>query len=251
VFSASAEWQGGGAPAEGASTTLAVTVAVQVGWHVNSNVPLEDYLVPTTVRLDLPPGWTAEPAVFPPHREARFAFSETPLAVFEGMFTVTIRGRVAAAALPESIGAPSRLGCSDKMCLTTECRYRRDRRHRRSDDSDIGSGACRRRVPSARRTRKRRCLSAAFLRGGKHSRDRLPRRPGLNLTPCVPADPDHDRVLPRLKTSALALISYAGGMVLMYSALGVVPLTGSLFGPRYGQCGSSAASCCSFWSWPP
>ena len=71
VFAASAEWQGGGAPAEGASTTLAVTVAVQEGWHVNSNVPLEDYLIPTTVRLDLPPGWTAEPAVFPPHREAR------------------------------------------------------------------------------------------------------------------------------------------------------------------------------------
>lgn len=239
VFSASAEWQAGGAPTAGSSTTLAVTVAIQEGWHVNSNVPLEDYLVPTAVRLDLPAGWTAEPAVFPPHREVRFAFSEKPLAVFEGMITVTIRvTRAPAAALPASIGgAVEAQACNDKMCLaptevpftvgtggtvgtTTAATVREVTETTQPPVGPEGAGG----------------LSGAFLRGGLPLQLAIVFLAGLalNLTPCVfPLIQITIGFFLAQKTSRgwLLALTYAGGMVLMYSALGVAAaLTGSLFG---------------------
>jgi len=241
VFSASAEWQGGGAPAEGASTTLAITVAIQEGWHVNSNVPLEDYLVPTAVRLDLPAGWTAEPAVFPPHREVRFAFSEKPLAVFEGMITVTIRvTRAPAAALPATIGgAVEAQACNDKLCLApTEVPFTLGTGGAVGTTTATPAG-----VPEIADSAQTPAgpegaggLSAAFLRGGLPLQLAIVFLAGLalNLTPCVfPLIQITIGFFLAQKTSRgwLLALTYAGGMVLMYSALGVAAaLTGSLFG---------------------
>lgn len=240
VFSVSAEWQAG-VPAEGGSSNLAVTVAIQEGWHVNSNTPLEDYLVPTGVRLDLPAGWTAEPAAFPPHREAMFAFSEKPLAVFEGMITVTIRvTRDAGAALPSTIGgAVEAQACNDKLCLApAEVPF----------TVDTGGAANAPGAPAmaAPRDPQRSAapaasdgpggLSTAFLRGGLPLQLVIVFLAGLalNLTPCVfPLIQITIGFFLAQKTSRgwLLALTYAGGMVLMYSALGVAAaLTGSLFG---------------------
>jgi DsbC/DsbD-like thiol-disulfide interchange protein len=83
VFSAAAAWQGA-PPAPGVPAVLRVEVTVQPGWHVNSNAPLDPYLIPTSIRLGLPTGWSADKPRFPASRRARFAFSEDELAVFEG-----------------------------------------------------------------------------------------------------------------------------------------------------------------------
>ncbi|MGE5236601.1 MAG: cytochrome c biogenesis protein CcdA [Acidobacteriota bacterium] len=118
VFTASAAWRNA-PPAPGAAAQLVVTVEVQPGWHINSNTPLEEFLIPTEVRLDLPPGWTADPPSFPPHRLASFAFSDGPVAVFEGSFAVNLlvhRGRDAAAQATLH-GVVEAQACNDKMCL--------------------------------------------------------------------------------------------------------------------------------------
>jgi len=99
VFRVSAAWREG-APAPGAAGTVVVTVEVKGGWHVNSSTPLEDYLIPTAVRLELPAGWSADALVYPAHREARFEFSEDRVAVFEKTFTVVVPLRVAPGAGP-------------------------------------------------------------------------------------------------------------------------------------------------------
>jgi hypothetical protein len=59
VFTASAAWEGQ-PPPPGGSGTVRIQVTVQSGWHVNSDAPLDPYLIPTRVRLELPAGWSAE-----------------------------------------------------------------------------------------------------------------------------------------------------------------------------------------------
>jgi len=118
VFSVSAAWEGGG-PRPGQWATLAVTVDVEDGWHINSATPLDPFLVPTTLALDLPPGWQAEPPRFPRHRLARFSFSEDRVAVLEGRFTVTVRVRPAEGATwPAALAlAFTAQACNDVQCL--------------------------------------------------------------------------------------------------------------------------------------
>ena len=75
VFSTTARWERD--PTAAPSTyTLAVAVTVDEGWHVNSHTPLSEDLIPTTLRLELPAGWSAGDPVYPKHRTARFEFSD-------------------------------------------------------------------------------------------------------------------------------------------------------------------------------
>jgi thiol:disulfide interchange protein DsbD len=118
VFSASASWQGAPPVASG-SAALQVAVTVQPGWHVNSNTPLDPYLIPTRVHLELPQGWQAEPPAFPPSKLVKFAFSDDKLAVFEGTFAVTILIHVpAGAAVPPTLrGNVEAQACNNQLCL--------------------------------------------------------------------------------------------------------------------------------------
>lgn len=118
VFSATAAWQRDPSTAPGAYT-LAVTVTVQDGWHVNSHAPLSEDLIATTVQVEAPTGWQVGAPVFPPHRKARFEFSEEPVAVHEGTFVVRIPMTIPAdaartAVLKATVRAQA---CNDRECL--------------------------------------------------------------------------------------------------------------------------------------
>lgn len=118
VFSASAAWQRDPSAAPGAYT-LAVTVTVQDGWHVNSHVPLSEDLIATAVQVEAPTGWQVGAPVFPSHRKARFEFSEEPVAVHEGSFVVRIPVTIPAnaartAVLKATVRAQA---CNDRECL--------------------------------------------------------------------------------------------------------------------------------------
>ena len=103
------------------SGTLAVKVPVQLqeGYHVNSNTPNEEYLIP--LRL------TWEKGVFPvievaypkPHME-KYDFSEKPLSVFTAGFEILSTFRVPATA-PTGLGMiAGKLryqACSKTACL--------------------------------------------------------------------------------------------------------------------------------------
>ncbi len=118
VFSVAAHWQAE-APAAGTEATLEIVISIEPGWHINSNAPLDPYLIPTEVRLDLPSGWTGGPPVFPPHRLATFAFSEEPLAVFEHDVTVSVPVHRDSGAAATSLvhGAVVAQACNDTTCL--------------------------------------------------------------------------------------------------------------------------------------
>lgn len=238
VFSVSASWEGEG-PREGRWSTLVVRVAVDEGWHVNSNAPLDPYLVPTVVTVTVPPGWTAEKPEYPRHRLMRFSFSEERVAVFAGTFSVRVRVRPGAGtAWPATLeGRVEAQACNDVQCLAPAAVVfsvpidgtgapGAVRAQSSADDPNGVSPAAGDRAGRFARSGLLFQLVLAFLAGL-----------ALNLTPCVyPLIPitvgffASQRSQNRSTTWLLAA-SYVLGMALMYSALGVVAaLTGRLFG---------------------
>ncbi len=67
----------------GGQLKLAVKALIDEGWHINSNKPKEDFLIPTTIELDSASGLKFDKLVFPKAREIKFEFSDIPLVVYE------------------------------------------------------------------------------------------------------------------------------------------------------------------------
>ncbi len=118
VFSATAAWQAA-PPRPGETGVLTVFLSVQPGWHVNSNAPLDPYLIPTQVRLDLPAGWTAAAPHYPQPQLVKLSFSDDKLAVFEGRVAITVAITAAAGAAPvtELRGAVEAQACNNQVCV--------------------------------------------------------------------------------------------------------------------------------------
>src|SRR6185436_19837307 len=57
----------------GETARIAAKVTVEAGWHVNSNTPTFDYLIPTKLDLELPDGWSDEAVRYPKHEMQTFA----------------------------------------------------------------------------------------------------------------------------------------------------------------------------------
>jgi len=245
VFSAQGAWQPA-PPVAGGTAVAVVTISVDPGWHINSNTPLEDFLIPTQVRLSLPTGWTADPPVFPEHRLVSLSFSETPVAVYEGSFSVRIAVHAAAtgAAVRELAGVIEAQACNDRQCMAPEEVEFAVAGSAGGDattaaappagatpgeaPSPAGSGAP---TPAG--------LSQRFLGGSLLLQLAIVFVAGLalNLTPCVyPLIPITVGFFVAQKQisgrrSWLLAVAYVLGMSVTYSALGVIAaLTGRLFG---------------------
>jgi thiol:disulfide interchange protein DsbD len=100
---------------------LAVVLKIRPGFHLNAREKSQEYLIATDLKVDLPAGFTAGPAVYPKGTLRNFPFSkDKPLNVYEG--TAILR-------LPLTAGASVPLGtqhiplkvryqaCSDEVCL--------------------------------------------------------------------------------------------------------------------------------------
>ncbi len=78
---------------DAAETRLAVHV--QNGFHVNSNTPTEDYLIP--LKLQWEPGALASAEiVYPKPEMEKYSFSDKPLSVFIGDFLILVRFKAGA-----------------------------------------------------------------------------------------------------------------------------------------------------------
>lgn len=104
----------------GSSHRIAVELTIQKPYHINSHQPSEAYLIPTTLELETPEGVTLGRIKYPEAELKQFAFSETPLAVYEGTVhlftTVTIVPDFAGkeVVLKGTVGYQA---CDDETCL--------------------------------------------------------------------------------------------------------------------------------------
>jgi suppressor for copper-sensitivity B len=105
---------------------LAALVSIEKDWHVNSNKPTFDFLIPTVLTLALPEGWAPGQIRYPPAEMQRFAFADQPLAVYDGDVVIVadleVPAGTAAGTYPVR-GSLRYQACDDSQCLppvTTE-----------------------------------------------------------------------------------------------------------------------------------
>jgi thioredoxin:protein disulfide reductase len=97
---------------------LRLTATIASGWHVNSHRPSEEYLIATTAQLDPIAGVTFGEPVYPAGVQKKFAFSESPLSVYEGSFAIDVPVLWNAQSPPTAIsGRIEYQACNDKSCL--------------------------------------------------------------------------------------------------------------------------------------
>jgi hypothetical protein len=95
-----------------------LSLDLRPGYHVNSNAPNDDYLIPLRLRWEAGPLESVE-VVYPKAEMRHYPFSAKPVAVFSGQFQVLTRFKVAAGA---PIGPGVLIGklryqaCSEDTC---------------------------------------------------------------------------------------------------------------------------------------
>jgi len=105
----------------GTEFQAAIVVDIARGYHMNSNKPTDPYLIPTTLKAEMPAGIELRDTIYPAGKMEKFAFSpDKPLNVYTG--SVTLRLKLAAQA-GVALGAttvPVTLryqACNDSACL--------------------------------------------------------------------------------------------------------------------------------------
>ncbi len=89
------------------------------GYHVNSNTPSEEYLIPLRLTWDAKP-LEVDSVQFPVAKVEKYDFSEKPLSVYVADFEIQSRLKVPASAAPGLAMAAAKLryqACSKTMCL--------------------------------------------------------------------------------------------------------------------------------------
>jgi len=104
---------------QGSEVKLAVKVNIEDKWHINSNKPNEDYLIPTEliVQSDY---LKAESIAYPEPHDFKFDFSETPLSVYEGEIFIGALLKVSENVSPGEYPVVVTLdyqACNDMSCL--------------------------------------------------------------------------------------------------------------------------------------
>lgn len=96
-----------------------IPVSILEGYHVNSNTPSEEYLIPLTVTWTSLGALEGAQVVFPKASSEKYEFADKPLSVFTGNFELTVNFRVSARAPAGPGVASGKLryqACSNRAC---------------------------------------------------------------------------------------------------------------------------------------
>jgi len=105
--------------APGKSGDVLVRLQIQNGFHVNANPPSQSYLKATEIELKPQEGFSVEFITYPDPLVRTFAFSETPLKVYEGETNLKIRLLADKTSKPgkHNLSATLRVqACDEKVC---------------------------------------------------------------------------------------------------------------------------------------
>lgn len=72
------------APKSGWDGLLEIAAAIEPQFHINSNIPSTEFLIPTSLKFRANPSLVMGPTEYPKGIEKRFSFSEEKLSVYEG-----------------------------------------------------------------------------------------------------------------------------------------------------------------------
>ena len=104
----------------GRSAQAVVTMDIPAGYHVNSNRPLEKFLIPTQLQIDAPAGVKVSAVSYPRPLLRKLKFSKNRVAVYEGRATMRFNVTVPASFGSDSTELKARLkyqSCNDEVCF--------------------------------------------------------------------------------------------------------------------------------------
>src|SRR5713226_1195996 len=85
----------------GKSNTVALHFHIGAGFHVNSNKPKSEFLIPTALKLDAPTDIVVGKVTYPPGEDMSFPFDPSEkLSVYSGEFTLAVVVRPLAHVVP-------------------------------------------------------------------------------------------------------------------------------------------------------
>ena len=103
----------------GATAEQKLHAELRAGFHVNSNTPADEYLIPLRLTWAKEP-LAAEQVVYPKPQLEKYEFSTQPVSVFSGSFDIVTRFRAPANApnAPAIMSGKLRYqACNNKECL--------------------------------------------------------------------------------------------------------------------------------------
>ena len=103
----------------GGSGEAVVRLVIQNGYHVNANPPTYPYLIATELNIKPSEGVTVEKVTYPKAVTGTFAFSEKPLAVYEGTTELKAELKANKTAPKGSRSVPAILriqACDNQVC---------------------------------------------------------------------------------------------------------------------------------------
>jgi len=231
---------------------------IEQEWHINSNKPNEDYLIPTTIAINPENKLKIVKTIFPRAHNLKFSFSDVPVSVFEGRINIKV-----IALVTDNISKNDKeldvilnyQACNNQTCLAPNSVSSKIK-FKVLEESEV--------ISSNNVTENTRKQNDSVINAKSDIKDKnlvseekegdiegLVNKYGiilslvfiflgglaLNLTPCVypliPITISYFGSQSEGKTSKLFTLGvlYVLGMALMYSVVGVVTaLTGALFG---------------------
>jgi len=109
----------------GRALQAAIVMDIPGGYHVNSNRPLEKFLIATQLSIDAPKGVRVGAVTYPRPRLQSFQFSKEKLSVYEGRAVLRFSLTVPANFTADSLEVKARLryqSCSDALCFPPQTR---------------------------------------------------------------------------------------------------------------------------------
>lgn len=99
-----------------ATVSAVFRVAIDPGFHIQSDHPKLDYLIPTTLQIEPAGGISLSKVAWPAAKDYKFSFSPDPLSVFEGSFAVPVTLATGAAGEHALHGSFRYQACNDQLC---------------------------------------------------------------------------------------------------------------------------------------
>lgn len=103
-----------------ANVQVKIPLAVQKGFHVNSNKPREEYLIPLKLTWTSTGALQAGPIDYPAPSIEKFEFADMPLSIYSGSFDLVAHFKVTskASAGPGAVTGQLRYqACNDRACF--------------------------------------------------------------------------------------------------------------------------------------
>ena len=109
----------------GRTVQATVTMDIPAGFHVNSNRPLEKFLIPTQLKIDAPKGIRVSAVTYPRAVSRNFKFSKNRVSVYEGRATMRFSLTIPANFSTGTTEVKAHLryqSCNDDVCFPPQNR---------------------------------------------------------------------------------------------------------------------------------